>query len=44
MLFRDVTKQNVLLRQPIASVIRFCYDIGGKSYDKYDPFYALPRR
>ena len=24
--------------------IRFCYDIRGKSYDKYDPCYAVPRR
>ena len=24
--------------------IRFCYNIRGKSYDKYDPCYAVPRR
>ena len=24
--------------------IQFCYDISGKSYDKYDPCYAVPRR
>ena len=23
--------------------IRFCYDIRRKSYDKYDPCYAVPR-
>ena len=24
--------------------IRFCYNIRGKSYDKYDPCYAVPHR
>ena len=24
--------------------VRFCYDIRGKSYDKYDPCYAIPCR
>ena len=54
MVFLDVTK-NLLLRQPIKKTanrmlrncqedIRFCYDIRGKSYDKYDPCYAVPRR
>ena len=49
LLLRQPIKEDGLLRQPIAcyeiaKVIRFCYDIRGESYDKYDPCYAVPRR
>ena len=48
-LLRQPIKKDGLLRQPIA-----CYEIAkrtydfvmtrGKSYDKFDPCYAVPRR
>ena len=45
---RQPIKKDGLLRQPIACYeiaegIRFCYDIREKSYNKYDPCYAVPR-
>ena len=38
-----LTTANSMLRN-CPEDIRFCYDIRGKSYDKYDPCYAVPRR
>ena len=49
------SQNNVLLRQPnekrwtlttanCQEDIQFGYDMRGKSYDKYDPCYAVPRR
>ena len=40
------SKRDELLRQPsmlrnCKEDIRFCYDIRGKSYDKYDPSYTF---
>ena len=39
---RSLTTANRMLRN--LQDIRLCYDIRGKSYDKYDPFYAVPHR
>ena len=38
-----LTTANRMLRN-CQEDIRFCYDIRGKSYDKYDPCYAVLRR
>ena len=38
-----LTTANRILRN-CQEDIRFCYDICGKSYDKYDPCYAVSRR
>ena len=48
MLSLDIKKMDSYNSQSHArncqEIIRFCYDIRGKSYDKYDPCYAVPRR
>ena len=49
LLLRQTVKKDGLLRQPIAcyEIAKRTYDfvdIRGKSYDKYDPCYAVPRR
>ena len=43
---QQAIKKDGLLRQPITcyEIAKFCYDICGKSYNKYDPCYAVPRR
>ena len=38
-----LTTANRMLRN-CQEDIRFCYDIHGKSHNKYDPCYAVPRR
>ena len=36
-----LTTANRMLRNSQED-IQFCYDIRGKLYDKYDPYYAVP--
>ena len=38
-----LTTANRMLRNCQEDIL-FCYDIRGKSYDKYDPCFAVPRR
>ena len=54
MVFLDVTKKKMKKKMTLTTAnrklrncqedIRLCYDIRGKSYNKYNPCYAVPRR